>query len=33
MTLLLQVMIDDVGDVFSHFTHFNSYFTWSAFPW
>jgi len=29
--MFLQVMIANVGDVFSPFAYFNAYFAWSAF--
>jgi len=31
--MFLQVMIDNIGDVFHVFAYFNTYFAWSAFPW
>jgi len=31
--MFLQVMIDNVGDFFHVFAHFNAYFAWSAFRW
>jgi len=31
--MFLQVMIDNVGDVFHIFAYFNAYFASSAFPW